>query len=297
MQINRSNLQTAYIGFNAAFTAGLGQAAPQWQTIATKITSTTSEEEYGWLGKMPGVREWIGDRVIHSISQDGYKIKNKPFEVTIAVDRDDIEDDRLGIYAPLFQELGRSTADAYDQIIWPLLKAGFTTACYDKQNFFDTDHPVLDEDGEEISVANTDGGAGNPWFLIDDSRALKPLILQVRREMGLVRKDQVDDDNVFFQKQFVYGADGRHAVGFGFWQLAWGSKQTLDEEHYAAARAALMGMKGDYGRPLGLMPKKLIVGPSNEAAALKLVQAENNAAGASNVYRGTAQVVVVPWLA
>jgi phage major head subunit gpT-like protein len=58
-----------------------------------------------------------------------------------------------------------------------------------------------------------------------------------------------------------------------------------------------MGMKGDFGRPLGLMPKTLIVGPSNEGAALKLINAEANAAGATNVYRNTAKLVVVPWLA
>ncbi len=297
MLINRANLSTLYVGFNAAFKDGLGQAAPQWPTVATRVPSTTGKEEYGWLGKIPNVREWLGDRVIQNISQGTYAIKNKDFELTIGVDRNDIEDDSLGIYGPLFVEMGRSTGAAYDQLVWPLLKAGFATNCYDGQYFFDTDHPVLDASGAEISVANTDGGAGEPWFLIDDSRALKPILLQVRREMTLVRKDNPDDDNVFSQKLFVYGADGRHNAGFGFWQFAWGSKQTLDEAHYATARAAIMGMKGDFGRPLGLMPKKLIVGPSNEAAALKLVQAENNAAGASNVYKGTAEVVVVPWLA
>lgn len=297
MLINRANLSTLYVGFNAAFKDGLGQAAPQWPTVATRVPSNTGKEEYGWLGKIPNVREWLGDRVIQNISQGKYAITNKDFELTIGVDRNDIEDDNLGIYGPLFVEMGRSTGAAYDQLVWPLLKAGFATNCYDGQYFFDTDHPVLDATGAEISVANTDGGAGEPWFLIDDSRALKPILLQVRREMTLVRKDNPDDDNVFHQKQFIYGADGRHNAGFGFWQFAWGSKQTLDEAHYATARAAIMGMKGDFARPLGLMPKKLIVGPSNEAAALKLVRAENNAAGASNVYKGTAEVVVVPWLA
>lgn len=297
MLINRQTLQTLNVGFNAAFQNGLGQYTAQWDAIATRVPSTTGKEEYGWLGKIPNVRKWLGDRVIQNISQSSYSLKNEDYEVTIAVDRNDIEDDNVGIYTPLFTELGRSGAANYDQLVWAALKAGFSTLCYDGQYFFDTDHPVLDANGVEQSVANTDGGAGEGWYLIDDSRAIKPLLLQVRKEFQLVRKDSVDDDNVFMRKQFVYGMDARHVVGYGFWQFAWGSKQTLNETNYALARASLMGMKGDFGRPLGLMPKTLIVGPNNEAAALKLINAEANAAGATNVYRNTAKLVVVPWLA
>jgi hypothetical protein len=75
-------------------------------------------------------------------------------------------------------------------------------------------------------------------------------------------------------KQFLYGADGRWAVGFGFWQWTWGSKQTLDATHYATARAALSSMKGDYGRPIGIMPDLLVVPPSLESAGRKLLNSE-----------------------
>jgi phage major head subunit gpT-like protein len=228
----------------------------------------------------------------------GYSIKEKPFELTVGVDRDDIETDNLGQYAMLFTELGRSVAAWPDELIWPFLVGGFGSECYDGQYFFDTDHPVLDADGAEISVANTDGGAGTPWFLIDDSRVLKPVIWQVRKELSrLIRKDREEDDNVFNRKEFVYGIDGRANVGYGFWQFAWGSKQTLNAANYESARAALLGMKGDYGRPLGVMPKKLIVPPSLESQALKILNAENDAAGATNIWKNTAELVVVPWLA
>jgi phage major head subunit gpT-like protein len=36
-----------------------------------------------------------------------------------------------------------------------------------------------------------------------------PLILQVRKEAQFVTKDRPEDDNVFMNKQFLYGADGR----------------------------------------------------------------------------------------
>ena len=86
-------------------------------------------------------------------------------------------------------------------------------------------------------------------------------------------------------------------MGYGLWQMAWGSKQTLDKAHYKAAREALMGMKGDHGRPLGLTPNLLVVPPTLEGQALELLNAERDAAGATNVYRNTAELLVVPWLA
>lgn len=297
MIINQGNLGRLYTGFKTSFSRGLGQAEPQWQRLATRIPSTTREEKYGWLGKLPNLREWIGDRVVHNIQLHDYAIKNKTWEGTIAVPREDLEDDQYGVYSPLFEEMGRSVAAHPNQLVFGLLKDGFTTPCYDGQNFFDADHPVLDANGKTVSVSNTGGGAGVPWFLIDDSRTLKPVIYQVRKDYDLIRQDAPTDDNVFNRKEYVYGVDGRSNVGFGFWQFAFGSRQTLDKASYKAAREGLMGLKGDYGRPLGLTPKLLVVPPALEGAALEILNAERDAAGATNVYKGTAELLVSSWLA
>ncbi len=297
MIINAANLAAVRTGFNTAYSKGLGLATSQYARIATTVPASTREQKYGWLGKVPGVREWIGDRVIQGVSQSDYSIKEKKWELTIGVDRDDIETDNIGVYAPLFEEMGQSTGSHWELLIWGLLAAGFTTNCYDGQFFFDVDHPVLDAAGAPQSVANTDGGAGAPWFLIDDSRSLKPLILQKRKDFTFVAKDRETDDNVFDNNEFKYGADARANAGFGFWQFAWGSKQPLDAARYELARSSLMGMKGDFGRPLGVMPKLLIVPPSLEKEGLELLNADRNAAGATNVYKGTAELMVVPWLA
>ena len=162
MKITSSSLNALRAGFKTSFMGGLAQASSQYGQIATTVTSTSGSEKYGWLGKMPRIREWIGDRVIQNLMEHDYEIKNKPFELTIGVDRDDIDDDNLGVYGPLFQDMGMETAVHPDTLCFPLLNAGFSTLCYDGQNFFDTDHPVLDENGEATSVANTDGGSGTP---------------------------------------------------------------------------------------------------------------------------------------
>lgn len=298
MEINSTSLRSAYVGFNAAFQAGIAEAAAMYGRIATTVPSTTRSQEYGWLGRFPGFREWIGDRVVNGLAKHGYTLTNKTYENTIGVDRDDFNDDNLGIYTPMFRDFGQTAVTFPDTLVWSLLKQGFSQKCYDGQYFFDTDHPVLNAAGENVSVANTDGGAGTPWFLVDDSRALKPLIFQERKKFtDLVRMDKEDDEAVFTKKEFRYGLDGRCAVGFGFWQTAWGSKQTLDATHYEAARVALTSMKGDYGRPLAIKPKLLIVPPTLEGAALEIVGNPLTSNGGTNKWFKTAEVLVVPWLA
>lgn len=299
MIVNRENLAGLRTGYSAAMQRGIaGVAAAQRDRVSTRVPASQKSQTYGWLGELPEVREWIGPRVVQNLAEHDYTIKEKAWELTVGVDKDDIETDNLGHYALKFEAIGRSTVTKPERLVWDLFKAGFSTLCYDGQYYFDTDHPVLDADGQTVSVSNSGGGSGTPWFLIDSTQVLKPIILQVRRDFGnLVSKDRETDDNVFDNKQFVYGVDARMNVGFGFWQFAYGSKQTLDATSYAAARSALMGMKGDYGRPLGIVPNLLIVPPSLEGTARKIVVNALASGGETNEWAGTAELLVVPWLA
>lgn len=297
MLVNSANLNSLRVGFKTSFQGGLSQASSMHARIATMVPASQKEQKYGWLGKIPNVREWIGPRAVQNLQQHDYSIKEKKWELTIGVEKDDIETDNLGIYTPMFTEMGQSTGSKWDDLSFGQLKNGWSEKCYDGQNYFDTDHPVLDENGEEQSVANTDGGAGTPWYLLCTNRALKPIILQKRKDFNFVAKDNPEDDNVFNNDEFVYGSDARGNVGFGFWQFAWGSGQALDAAHYEVARANLTGMKGDHGRPLGLMPNLLLVPPSLEGKARKLINNELGANGETNEWKGTAEVVVCPWLA
>jgi phage major head subunit gpT-like protein len=295
--VNAANLDSLRVGFKTNFQNGLGQASTAYLRVATVVSSSTKEQKYGWLGKIPNVREWVGARAVQNLQQHDYSIKEKALELTLGVDRDDVETDNLGIYTPLFTEMGMSTGAQWDLMVFKALKDGFSTDCYDGQPFFDTDHPVLDENGNTVTVANTDGGSGTPWFFLDTTRAIKPIILQKRKDFVFTSLDRLDDENVFKNKEFLYGADARANTGYGFWQMAWGSKQTLNAANYAAARAALSGMKGDYGRPLGIMPNLLVVPPSLESAARKILNSEFASGGETNEWRGTAEPMVVPWLA
>lgn len=298
MKLTSPVLDALRVGFKATFQAAFDSEAGKadYERIAEVVTSTSGEEKYGWLGELPGMREWVGPRVVHGLAEHDYAIKNKDFELTVSVDRNHIEDDTLGTYSTRFKALGRAAARHPNTLVFGALKAGFTSNCYDGQNFFDTDHPVIGVDGKMTTVANTDGGAGTPWFLLATNEIIKPILFQNRKDPQFVSKDAVTDDNVFSKKQFVYGVDSRRNVGYGMWQMAWGSKQTLDSDHYGAARAAIGGMKGDHGTPLGIKPNLLVVPRTLEKAALELLNAERNAAGATNIWKGTADLFVCDWL-
>jgi len=293
--INRANLSILTQAFNAAFKNGIGLVKPMWQDVAMKVPSTTGEEKYAWLGATTRFREWLGERVYQNLKQHDYTIRNKTFENTVAVPREAIEDDQYGVYTPLVTQLGQDSMLHPDELIFALVTAGFTSTCYDGQYFFDTDHPVGPNESP-ASVSNHGGGSGTAWYLLDTTKAIKPFILQMRRDYAFTSKTALTDDNVFDKKEFVYGVDGRLNVGFGLWQLGYASKQTLDSTNYGASRAAMMSFKADSGKPLNVTPSVLLVPPSLEKAALEVIQAERLANGATNIYRNTARVVVCPWL-
>lgn len=297
MIINRSTLDHLTRGFKASFQRGFAGVAPLWGKVATLVPSSTASEDYGWLGKIPGMREWIGDRQINNLKQHDYNIKNKSFENTVGVDRDHIDDDQFGIYAPMMETLGQTAAEHPDILVFGLLAAGFATRCYDGQYFFDADHPVIGADGETASVSNLQAGSDAPWFLLDTRRPLKPLIYQERKKPNFVALNQDTDENVFMRKEYLYGVDSRCNVGFGFWQMAFGSKAALSAENFEAAYAAMGAFKGDHGSPLGVRPNLLVVGPGLSGAARQIVEAQLINGGDSNTNYKRVDLLEVPWLA
>lgn len=296
MLVNRTNVQALYTGFKTTFNGAFEGAKPVWGRVAMPVNSTASKETYAWLGQLPNFREWVGDRVAQNLKQHDWTIKNRKFEMTITVPRDDIEDDEYGVYSPIASEMGRASAVHPDQLVFELLKTGFSALCYDGQYFFDTDHPVTLATGAASVWSNSGGGGGTPWMLLDTTRMVKPVIFQKRRDYDFRSLQSLDDPYVFDRDEFKFGVDARVNAGFGLPQLAYGSKQTLDVTAYAAARASMGGLKGDNGRVLGISPNLLVVPPSLEKAGLEVLKAQRNAAGADNVYAGTAELLVVPWL-
>ena len=286
-------------GMASIFQDSLRATPTHWASVATLVPSTTASNTYGWLGQFPKLREWVGARVVKDMAAAGYTLTNKLYEGTVSIARTDIEDDNIGIYKPMMQEVGRATATHPDELVFALLAAGHSTLCFDGQNFFDTDHPVypnVDGTGTAATVSNVVGGAGPAWYLLDTSRPLKPLIFQERTKPEMEAMTATNDEVVFNNDTYRYGVRYRCNAGFGFWQMAFKSSAALDGASFAAARQAMETFNADGGRPLGITPTLLVVPPTLRSAAEELLLAMQKASGASNTNYKAVDLLVTPWV-
>jgi phage major head subunit gpT-like protein len=295
-----TNLNTA---LQAAFKEGYAgmRAEAFWDQVATLVPSTGASNTYGWLGDFPRIREWVGDRVLKDMKLSGYAISNRLFESTLGVQRVQIEDDQFGHFAPIARSMGQEAAQHPDVLVNDAITAGESTVCYDGQFFFDTDHPVFpntDGTGTATTWTNFTTGAGARWYLIDDSKVLKPLIFQERTKPEMEMKfDPSTSDTAFTKDLYQWGIRYRCAAGYGFPQLIHCGRTTLTAANFEATRTIMRNLKADGGRPLGVRPTLIMVGASNEAAAKALFEAQFLSGGGSNPNYNAVKVLVNPWMA
>lgn len=122
------------------FDKAVMNAQPFYPSVCTVVQSNGSDEKYAWLGDVPSVREWLGDRVFKEMRAADYTIVNKHWEDSLLVPKTNIADDRMGLYDTLFAQLGQRAALHPDKLLMETIVAGTSTACFDGQFFFDTDH-------------------------------------------------------------------------------------------------------------------------------------------------------------
>lgn len=306
MIITPASIQALMTTFRSEFKGGLDEAPSQYKKISMTVPSTSKSNTYGWLGKFPSMKEWVGSRTIQQMQAHGYTVNNKTYEATVGIPRDDFDDDNLGIYSPIVQEMGRSAGVQPDELVFALLKDGFNQPCYDGQNFFDLEHPVypsVDGSGAAVNVSNvfvqSEDWTGSPWYLLDCSRAVKPLIFQERRKPELISKTRIDDDHVFMENEYLFGASARRAAGFGFWQMAVAMQGDLTLDNLWTGWQQMRAFTGDGGKKLGLRPTHLVVPVGMEKAATQLLDRElitTQNGTASNEMKGKLELVVADYL-
>jgi len=108
MIINQNALTGLYKALATIYNEAFANTPSFYQKIAMIVESETRENVYAWLGDFPSMREWLGDRVIKDLEAFTYTIVNKDFETTIEVDRNDIEDDQIGLYQARIKGLAQA---------------------------------------------------------------------------------------------------------------------------------------------------------------------------------------------
>jgi phage major head subunit gpT-like protein len=226
----KAKLAAANKGYRAVFFAALEQSAAKAQAITNLIAmhteSTGTEEDYDWLGSIPKMTEWTRDRSLARLRADGFTIKNKRWANGVAISRDVVEDDKLGIVTPRIQGMAEAAARHQKNLIVSLLNNAFTSGvAYDGQVFCSASH----KDGDGPTQSN------------------------------LVA-------------------------------------HTLDATYYQTARQQMMDLKDEEGENLDMEPTHLIVSTNLEKVGKDILQAERLASGATNVQKGTAELLVLKGL-
>ena len=142
MLVNKTNLTAVFITLKTTFNKAFDAAPSLWQKTTMLVPSGSGQNDYTWLSRFPKMQKWLGDKVVKALEAFKYTVVNDDWEATVEVDRNDIEDDNLGIYAPQAQEAGFSARQLPDEIDADLKNNAFTNLCYDGQYYYDTDHDV-----------------------------------------------------------------------------------------------------------------------------------------------------------
>ena len=175
MIVNQANLHGLTVSYSTAFNKSFETMQPNYQKVATVVPSTTGEQDYKWLGQIPSMKEWIGEREIQSLSAYDYTIKNKNFEQTVGVPRADIEDDKYGVYSVLFSQMGEAAAMHPDDLVFGSMMDGFEKKCYDGKPFFAADHKSGDE---------TYSNKGNERLSRDSYKKARSSIMSIKGDKG-----------------------------------------------------------------------------------------------------------------
>lgn len=142
MLVNKQSVLAIFTSLKTTFNNVFLATPTTWEKVAMKVTSTTGQNDYSWMSRFPKMRKWVGEKFVKALEAFKYSIVNDDWEATIEVDRNDIEDDQLGMLTNQAQMAAWSAKQLPDEIVSGLLNGAFTNRCFDGQYFCDTSHPV-----------------------------------------------------------------------------------------------------------------------------------------------------------
>ena len=134
--------------FNKAYSGIIvdSGATKALEAITSIFPSVGEDEKYGFLGDIPAVEEWVGDKTAKHIKDYSYTLTNKNYYVAIAIDRNEINDDRMGIIKPRIQQMVATMQRHKWQLVVDQIEAGEANLGYDGVAYFSSSHtnPTLD---------------------------------------------------------------------------------------------------------------------------------------------------------
>lgn len=180
-EMNAATLVATQKSFRALFLQSFDGVVASWPKHAMEIQSSNAAEILQWLGRVAAMREWIDTKVAAGLTGFDFTVKNKDWESTLEVDRNNIEDEQLGLYSPRIKDLGERAKQHPDSLLSLRRRDGVTALCYDGQFFYDTDHA----EGKSGTQSNKLTGTGVTAAKVrDDLFAAKAALRKFKDDKG-----------------------------------------------------------------------------------------------------------------
>lgn len=200
----------------AKFDNKVRATTPFYPRLCSIIPSDGYDEEYGMLGSVPAIREWLADRQFHTPRAANFTIVNKDWESSIGVKKTHIADSRLNIYDTMFESLAVRAARHPDKLLLgDLAVNAVTNLCLDGQAFFDTDHAWGDSGTQDNDLTGAAATGTNPT--VDEFKASAVACLKAMLRFK-------DDKGEFLHDDVVLGQNGGMElvalVPLDYWEVA-----------------------------------------------------------------------------
>ncbi len=284
MDLNRDNMNEVFRQLRQDFrdTYEIKGEDTAVDSLSTTIPMSTATMRFDFLEDDPEFREWVGPRRAHQYASQDYIVDYKEWELTLAMKARDIRDDNIGLYSVKARAGGNAARLLKPREVMKALNDGASRTCYDGQNFFDTDHPV-GEEGDVSLVSNLidDGGAqaDTPWYMMDTSRAIKPLLWLNRQDPEFQSFSDYTNLHTFTMKEFLFGGHAYGASHYGMWQTCFRIESTPTLAKIREVRLAMENLTGQRKnedgtrRKLGIKANVIVCGSSNYDRLKVLTQA------------------------
>lgn len=159
MSLNQPTGTLSSRAIQGMFWEEIGRLAADQNSLVNRVAlmapSDQASETYAWVGAVPKMGEWIGERQLAKLRVSDYSIKNVHYESSLVIPVKDLRRDKTPQLRARVGELAENVGMHMYELIVALTIAGAATVCYDGQFFYDTDHAEGDSGTQDNDLALT----------------------------------------------------------------------------------------------------------------------------------------------
>lgn len=152
MDLTPAALQVFFTGLHSQYEMGYEMPPAWWDQLAMSVPSDTELETYGWMDRIPAMRQWVGPRIVQNAPIRSRSVTNLDWELTESIPRNKFLDDKLGLYAPIAKNMGWQAKKLYDQQLASLIQAN--PVGFDGLAFFSASHLTNIDDAGSTTQSN-----------------------------------------------------------------------------------------------------------------------------------------------